>query len=67
VIIVRILPQPHGWGASVRAAQEAFVQADTNAVLVSSDGVPAQADGVHLTDAGYRQVADRIVAVLRKQ
>jgi hypothetical protein len=67
VIVVRILPQPHGRGAGVRAAQEAFVQADTNAILVSSDGVPAQADGVHLTDAGYRQVAERIVAVLRKQ
>jgi lysophospholipase L1-like esterase len=67
VIVVRILPQPHGWGAGVRAAQEAFVLADANAVLVSSDGVPAQADGIHLMDAGYRQVADRIVAVLRKQ
>ncbi|HEV1992000.1 MAG TPA: sialate O-acetylesterase [Candidatus Dormibacteraeota bacterium] len=67
VIVIRILPQPHGWGAGVRAAQEAFVQADVNAVLVSSDGVPAQADGVHLTDAGYRQVAARIVEVLRKQ
>jgi hypothetical protein len=66
VIVVRILPQPHDWGAGVRAAQEAFVQADANAVLVSSDGVPAQADGIHLADAGYRQVADRIVAVLRE-
>ena len=67
VIVVRILPQPHGWGAGVRAAQEAFVQADSNAVLVSSDGVPAQADGIHLTDAGYREVAARIVEVLRTQ
>src|ERR1700738_3525332 len=39
VIVVRILPQPHDWGAGVRAAQEAFVQADATAVLVSSDGV----------------------------
>lgn len=67
VIVVRILPQPHDSGAGVRAAQEAFVRADSNAVLVSSDGVPAQADGIHLTDAGYREVAARIVEVLRKQ
>jgi hypothetical protein len=66
VVVIRILPLPHGSGASVRAAQEAFVQADVNAVLVSCDGVPAQPDGVHLTDAGYRQVAARIVAILGK-
>jgi lysophospholipase L1-like esterase len=29
--------------------------------------VPAQADGIHLTDAGYREVAARIVDALRKQ
>jgi lysophospholipase L1-like esterase len=67
VVEIRILPLPQGAGATVRAAQEAFVQADTHAVLVSSDGVPAQADGYHLTDAGYRQMAARIVAVLPKQ
>jgi hypothetical protein len=67
MIVVRILPQPHDSGAGVRAAQQAFVQADSKAVLVSSDGVPAQADGIHLTDAGYREVAARIVDALRKQ
>lgn len=67
VIVIRILPLPQGAGASVRAAQEAFVQADTNAVLVSSDDVPALPDGYHLADAGYRQVAARIVAALSKQ
>jgi hypothetical protein len=67
VIVVRILPQPHEWGAGVRAAQQAFVQADSKAVLVSSDGAPAQADGIHLTDAGYREVADRIMEVLSRQ
>jgi hypothetical protein len=67
VIIVRILPLPHDLGAGVRAAQEAFVKADASAVLVSSDGVPAQNDGYHLTNAGYRQVAARIVAALPRQ
>jgi hypothetical protein len=66
VIVVRILPLPHAVGAAVRAAQETFVQADTNAILVSSDGVPAQNDGYHLTNAGYRQMATRIVGSLPK-
>jgi hypothetical protein len=67
VVVIRILPLPHELGAAVRAAQEAFVQADKNAVLVSSDGVPAQDDGYHLADAGYRIVAARIVAAIPKQ
>jgi len=64
VVVVRILPLPHDLGAGVRAAQEAFVRADANALLVSSDGAAAQNDGYHLTNTGYRQMATRIVGAL---
>jgi len=58
VIEVRVLNLQQN--DSVRAAQEAFVRTDTNAVLVSSDGFQ---DGVsdHLSDIGYQTVAQRIL------
>jgi Carbohydrate esterase, sialic acid-specific acetylesterase len=62
VIEVRVLNLPAN--ASVRAAQEAFVQADTNAVLISSDGFQLDSTD-HLTDAGYRMVAQRILDAIR--
>lgn len=50
---------------NVRAIQAAYVANDPNARLVSTDGAPLRPGEVHLTDEGYRMVADRIVAALR--
>jgi hypothetical protein len=62
VIEVRVLNLTAN--ASVRTAQEIFVQTDTNAVLISSDGF--QLDNTdHLTDAGYQMVAQRILDATR--
>jgi hypothetical protein len=58
VIEVRVLDLPAN--AGVRAAQEAFVRTDSNAFLISSDGFQLDASD-HLTDSGYRTVAQRIV------
>ena len=64
IVVIRVLDLPSN--AAVRSAQLAFVAGDPSAVLVSSDG-PAFQDGTtdHLTDAGYREVALRIVSSLR--
>jgi hypothetical protein len=58
VIEVRILDLPQN--AAVRAAQETFVRTDTNAVLISTDGFQ-EGTSDHLTDAGYRTAAQRIL------
>jgi hypothetical protein len=50
--------------AEVRAAQETFVQTDTNAILISSDGFQLESTD-HLTDAGYQMVAQRILEASR--
>lgn len=62
VIEVRVLDL--ALNASVRAAQEAFVQTDANAVLISSDGFQFESTD-HLTDAGYQAVARRILDASR--
>lgn len=62
VIEVRVLDLSKN--DSVRAAQETFVRTDTNAVLISSDGFQ-DGTGDHLTDAGYRAVAQRILDASR--
>jgi hypothetical protein len=62
VIEVRVLDLPQN--ASVRAAQETFVRTDTNAVLISSDGFQLD-NSDHLTDGGYRAVAQRIYDAAR--
>ena len=64
VIEVRVLDLPAN--AGVRAAQETFVQTDTNAVLISSDGFRLDSTD-HLTDAGYQMVARRILDVARSE
>jgi hypothetical protein len=48
----------------VRAAQETFVRTDPNALLISSDGFQLEASD-HLTDTGYRMVAQRILDASR--
>ena len=58
IIEVRILDFPQN--AGVRAIQETFVRTDTNAVLVSSDGLQENATD-HLSQAGYQVVAQRIL------
>jgi hypothetical protein len=58
VIEVRVLNLQQNDG--VRAAQEAFVRTDTNAVLVSSDGFQEGASD-HLSDIGYQTVSKRIL------
>jgi carbohydrate esterase-like sialic acid-specific acetylesterase len=62
VIEVRVLDLPVN--AAVRAAQETFVRTDPNALLISSDGFQLDASD-HLTDAGYRMVAQRILDASR--
>ena len=62
VIEVRVLNLTAN--AGVRAAQETFVQTDTNAVLISSDGFQLDSTD-HLTDAGYQIVARRIFDAIR--
>ena len=59
---VRVLDLPVN--AAVRAAQETFVRTDPNALLISSDGFQLDASD-HLTDAGYRMVAQRILDASR--
>ena len=62
IVIVRVLDRPEN--TLVRRAQEQFVRTDPNAVLISSDGFRlAQSD--HLTERGYRVVAERIRRALR--
>ncbi len=62
VIEVRVLDLPAN--ASVRAAQEMFVRTDPHALLISSDGFQLDASD-HLTDSGYRMVAQRILDASR--
>jgi hypothetical protein len=64
IVVIRVLDLPSN--AAVRSAELAFVAGDPSAVLVSSDGLAFQ-DGTtdHLTNAGYREVALRIVSSLR--
>lgn len=62
VIEVRVLNLAAN--AGVRAVQEMFVQTDTNAILISSDGFQLD-NGDHLTDAGYQVVAQRILDASR--
>jgi hypothetical protein len=64
IAVVRVLDLPSN--VTVRAAQQAFVAGDANAVLVSSDG-QAFEDGTsdHLTNEGYQAVAQRILLALR--
>jgi hypothetical protein len=52
--------------AKLRAAQQAFVAGDPNAVYVSSEGVPLQpgAGVFHVTADGYREVGRRIAAAI---
>jgi hypothetical protein len=62
VLDVRILDLPQN--AAVRAAQETFVRTDANAILISSDGFQDETTD-HLTDAGYRSVAQRILDAVK--
>lgn len=57
IVVVRVLNRPTN--QVVRKAQEAFVAGDTNAALVSTDRL-GLAGSDHLTEAGYRIVAQRI-------
>lgn len=61
VVIVRVVNLPEF--SAVRAAQEAFVKADSNARLVDTDAYRLSPPGnAHLTDEGYTAVAALIRA-----
>lgn len=63
VIIVRVLHYPEL--APIRAAEEQFVATDGHAVLIDSDAYQQLgATNYHLSDAGYAQMASRIVAAV---
>jgi lysophospholipase L1-like esterase len=50
--------------ATVIAAQNAVIAADSNVHLVDCDAIDIQGDNVHYTDAGYQQLGKNIAAVI---
>ncbi len=49
----------------LRGEQRDYVASDPLAVFISAEGLELQADGVHLTRAGYAALATRVAAAIR--
>jgi hypothetical protein len=63
LVFVVIRVGPNYRANTIWSEQDAFVSADRHAILVPSDDLEF-VDYIHMTDAGYRHMAERLAATL---